>query len=227
MAIENEYIKITGGKAQFVREVIEKEVPSEQFLAHIEDTMSVNTGILPRNCFYMLKEDDRIVYAIEIQASIKKVVWLDRHNGERSNHMISIPYTQFYIQARENGMVGNMFISCTKTPVLSLTDELFVPPYPNIYERGEGSVCTGSMRVPQDAPLGAKINNIVSGFFEADFNKDLTPSWLFGVDDYNEYLPRWEEATKADRFFAVADTTEYRPRGTTVGAFIKSKISFG
>lgn len=229
--MSEQYIEIVGGNAKFVTKTVEREIPVEQFIAHLEQTMSVDTGILPKNCFYMLREEDRFLFAVEIPASVKKVVWLNKHNGERTIHMISIPYTQFYIQAKASGMVGSMYVSCTKQPITNLNDQVFAPPYPNIHDRGTGMVCTGSMRVPQDAPLGAKINSIVSTFFEADFNRDLTPDVLSCLRDQvggdrEKYIPAWEAKTREDRFFAISDEVEYTEMGYNVGDYVKRRIQF-
>ena len=229
--MSEQYIEIVGGNVQFVNKSVEREIPVEQFLAHLELTMSVDTGILPKNCFYMMREEDRFLYAVELPASVKKAVWLNKRNGERTIHMISIPYTQFYIQAKNNGMIGSMYLSCTKQPIINLTDPLFVAPYPNIYDRGTGKVCTGSMRAPQDAPLGAKINSIVSTFFEADFNRDLPPEVLSCIrdevgDDRDKYFPAWEAKTREDRFFSISDAVEYKELRTNVQDLVKRLVRF-
>lgn len=229
--MSEQYIEIVGGNVQFVNKSVEREIPVEQFLAHLELTMSVDTGILPKNCFYMMREEDRFLYAVELPASVKKVVWLNKQTGERTVHMISIPYTQFYIQAKNNGMIGNMYLSCTKQPITNLNDPLFVAPYPNIHDSGTGRVCTGSMRVPQNAPLGAKINSIVSTFFEADFNRDLSPQVLSCIagevgSDREKYIPAWEAKTREDRFFSISDAVVYQELGTNVQDLVKRLVRF-
>lgn len=207
-------IKIVGEKVQYVREEVLKEVGIDDFVANIESNMGCDTGILPRGCLYMKKQGEHCVYLVEVPAGIVPVSFKDR-NGHVTNHMLSIPFTQFYVKCNPSAnTILAIMMSVTKTPMVSVEQDIFVAPYLNIFDRGVGQVCTGSMVIPQDVPLKTKVDATVSTFFEADFNADLTPAPpnVLKYTDAKKYIVDWAKLTAADRFFACAPGTVYEKR---------------
>lgn len=212
-----DFIKIDGNDVIYVREEIVKKVGIDSFLANIENNMGINTGILPRNCLYMKREGNNCVYLVEVPAGLVPVSFKDEHNAVTS-FMISIPFTQFYVFCNPAAnTILSIYMSVTKTPLVSISQEVFIAPYLNIFGGGTSNVCTGSMQIPQDVPLNMKVNATVSTFFEADFNADLTPTTFADIKFVNakDYITKWAKLTAKDRFFACAPDTKYRKHECT------------
>lgn len=207
-----EIIKIVGDSVQYIREEVIREVGVDSFVANIEKNMGRDTGILPRGCLYMKTEGGKCVYLIEVQAGLVPVTYKDGR-GNRSNLMISIPFTQFYLSCNYGSeTILNAHLTVTKTPLVDINQEVFIAPYLNIFSNGEGEVCTGSMSVPQNVSLKLKVEAFVSGFFEADFNADLTPTTFAPVgvfENAQKYLKKWAEFTSKDRFFSCSKDAVY------------------
>ena len=219
-------VRIEDGRVKYVREEIVREVSVESFVANIENRIPVYTGILPRGCLYMMKNMGKCVYLVEVPSSLVPVSFKQERNV--SNYVISIPFTQFYVHCNPSaGTIISIMMSVTKTPLVSVTQKVSVPPYLNIFSNGEGNVCTGSMQIPQDAPIKMKVDSVVSAFFEADFNSDLTPCIpaVFGrVRDFREYMEKWADFTKKDRFFACSREIEYKVHRHTPYEIIKEMM---
>lgn len=221
-------VKIVGNEVQYVREEVVKKIGIDSFLANIENNLGVNTGILPRGCLYMRREGEKCVYLVEVPAGLVPVSFKDS-NGAVTNYMISIPFTQFYVVCNPtaNTILG-IYMTVTKTPLLSVDQEVFVAPYLNIFDRGIGNVCTGSMQIPQDVSLKIKVDATVSTFFEADFNSDLTPSAIKTLGEYRnpkDYIMKWAKATTKDRFFSCAPSTEYTKHDRTPAQIIERAMA--
>ena len=212
-----DYIKIDKNEVLYVREEIVKKVGIESFVANIEKSMGVDTGILPRNCLFMRQSGERCAYLIEVPAGLVPVSFKDERNNV-INYMISIPFTQFYVVCNPvANTILSIFMSVTKTPLISIDQTVFIAPYLNIFGQGTSNVCTGSMQIPQNVPLNMKVNATVSTFFEADFNADLTPTTFGKINWTNakDYITKWARLTTKDRFFACAPDTEYKEHELT------------
>jgi hypothetical protein len=217
-------VKIVGNEVQYIREEIVKKVGVDSFIANIENNLGVNTGILPRGCLYMKREGDVCVYLVEVPAGLVPVSFKDSRSSI-TNYMISIPFTQFYIKCNPvANTILSIYMSVTKTPLMSVDQEVFVAPYLNIFGQGKDNVCTGSMQIPQDVSLKIKVDATVSTFFEADFNADLTPSPIKTLGDYRnpkDYITKWAKATEKDRFFSCSPSTEYYKHDKTPAQIIE------
>lgn len=212
-----DFVKIDGNEVLYVREEIVKKIGIDSFLANIEGNMGINTGILPRNCLYMRREGANCVYLVEVPAGLVPVSFKDERNNV-TNFMISIPFTQFYVFCNPSAnTILSIYMSVTKSPLVSILQEVFVAPYLNIFGNGTSNVCTGSMQIPQDVPLNMKVNATVSTFFEADFNADLSPTTFADIKFVNakDYITKWAKLTAKDRFFACAPDTKYRKHELT------------
>lgn len=212
-----DFVKIDGNEVLYVREEIVKKIGIDSFLANIESNMGINTGILPRNCLYMRREGTNCVYLVEVPAGLVPVSFKDERNAV-TNFMISIPFTQFYVFCNPSAnTILSIYMSVTKSPLVSICQEVLVAPYLNIFGGGKSNVCTGSMQIPQDVPLNMKVNATVSTFFEADFNADLSPSTFAGIEYRNakDYITKWAKLTAKDRFFACAPDTKYHKHELT------------
>lgn len=211
-------VKIVGDKVQYVREEIVKEIGIDNFVAGIENNMGCNTGILPRGCLYMRKEGERCVYLVEVPAGLVPVSFKDSSNNV-ANYTISIPFTQFYVGCNfEAATILAIYMSVTKSPLVAVEQEVFVAPYLNIFSQGRGSVCTGSMQIPQDVSLKLKVDSTVSTFFEADFNADLTPTPFSALGQFrnaHDYIKKWAKLTAEDRFFSCSPNTVYQKHPDT------------
>lgn len=217
-------VRIIGDKVQYVREEVVKEIGVDNFVAGIESKMGCNTGILPRGCLYMRKENERCVYLIEVPAGLVPVSFKEG-SGNVINYTISIPFTQFYILCNyDAGTILSIYMSVTKTPLVAIEQEIFVAPYLNIFSQGKGNVCTGSMQIPQDVSLKLKVDATVSTFFEADFNADLSPTPFSSLGSFTNaanYIKKWAKLTAEDRFFACAPAAIYAKHPDTPAKIIE------
>lgn len=213
-----EKIIIEGNKVKFVEEVIKRQIDADQFIAHIEDTVGVNTGILPRNCLYMKRENGISVYVVEVPAGCFPVKY---RSDKLFDMVLSFPFTQFYIPMTASGSIGNIYLTVTKIPVKSVKDTIYTAPYLNIFNKGRGKLCTGNVRVPDTTNNIEKINGVINGFYMAESNLDLNPAIPACFSNqaklhYKYYYHEWEEFTKKDKFFAVSDTVQYTPRNKSI-----------
>lgn len=163
----------------------------------------------------MKKENNRCVYLIEVPAGLVPVTFKES-DGRITNYMISIPFTQFYVACNPNAKtILSIKVTVTKAPLTSVEQDVFIAPYLNIFDQGNGNVCTGSMQIPQDVSLKMKVDATVSTFFEADFNADLTPQSFKPIGNFtnaSSYIKKWAKLTAEDRFFSCAPSTEYVKR---------------
>lgn len=208
MATVNPIIKIENGTVKYIEEQIIKQVSAKDYLTQLEQSLSVNTGILPRNCIYM-KRAGASVYVMEIPARVIPIVY--SVGAEKTNLIISIPFTQFYVRINHQEAIEYMFITVTKKPIKSMEDMVCVAPYPNIHSAGTSNVCTGSMRIDSGTSLSQKLERLTSMFFESGFNADLTPRMIGKIakNGIKEYMIAWDEETKKNKFFALDENTNY------------------
>lgn len=202
-------IRIENGTVTYFEETIIKQVSAKDYLEQLERNLSVDTGILPRNCIYMRRERAS-VYVMEIPARVIPIVYM--MGTEKTDLIISIPFTQFYIRINQQEAIEYMFMTVTKKPIKSMADKVFTAPYPNIHGCGSSNVCTGSMSITSDAPMNQKLERLTSMFFESGFNSDLTPTMIERIarNGIKEYMVAWDEETKKNKFFALDENTKYQ-----------------
>lgn len=207
------YLEIEGNTVRQVERTVTKTMSIESFVASIEGNVPVESGMLPRNCIYFCKRAGRFVYVIEVPAQLVNVRTRNRE-GTEHQYRIHIPFTQFFVTGNPvTKAIGNIYVTATKRPLRSLTDEVLTSPYPNIHNAGRDRVCTGSMSIPSDIELDAKVNVVCSEFFTAAFNNDLTPgcpdgwSWNRGVD---AYMQHWAELSSQNRCLMLSDSVTMR-----------------
>lgn len=218
-------LEIEGNTVRQVQRETLKTVSLESFVASIESNVPVESGMLPRNCIYFCKRGGRFVYVIEVLAQLVNVRTRNRE-GQEHQYRIHIPFTQFYVTGNPvTKAIGNIYLTATKRPLRSLSEPVFTAPYPNIHSNGRDRLCTGSMNVPAELELEAKVNVICSEFFTAAFNNDLTPgcpdgwTWNRGVD---AYMQHWADLSSQNRCLMLSDSVAMRQHPSTPAQIIET-----
>jgi hypothetical protein len=89
----------------------------------------------------------------------------------------------------ENGTVGSVYPFCSKEPIHSASDKIYIVPLPNINESGNAHFCLGSNAYEMGWPLYKKVDFVVSGIFSTTWNDDLQmrPMKDFGFSSFREW----------------------------------------
>lgn len=88
------------------------------------------------------------------------------------------------------------------------------------------------MVVTPDSTPNVKVNELVSNFFESEFNSDLTAAIpaLFSARTVEAMFENWEKETAKDRYFQISDKIEYKDfpeKNRTVKVVMEALLSEG
>ena len=66
-------IKIVGDEVITTEEVEQKRISLDSFLANLENGFNFDSGILPRGCLRMRKNENSVLYAMELAQQIVRM----------------------------------------------------------------------------------------------------------------------------------------------------------
>ena len=195
---ETHSIVIEGDLARVTRTTVERQVRTSDLLAEIAKQQPLQTGLLPRGCLAYARaasEEGQPVtlYILERTAATVTIRYKDAHSGQEQTDQnittlcLSWPHTQWLV-CHLGTTITDLYLTCTKTPVASLDDPLFILPMPNIHESGNGPVCLGNLALP-DLPAPAErtthlIERVLSSLWNHDLVPDLSPFCFESLQDW-------------------------------------------
>ena len=184
--------------------------------------------LVPEGTRYFAREGNYMNVLTEYAPGLRRIVY--RRNGERGEpitrvYELAMPYVQFVTVFRGSGRTmqfDSVRVSCGKTPVNTLEHQVHKLPLPNVGLGGPYQVCTGrggqgmAVATGRDSVID-KVNTTVTGFWQSEFNTDLSDSLLtflaknFGLDTArrgtNEEvfaaLDRWQDRSRQNPMFML------------------------
>ncbi|NCA14699.1 MAG: hypothetical protein EBS89_11310, partial [Proteobacteria bacterium] len=150
---------------------------------------------------------------------------------------MSLPYIQVIATFTRSGSdysfsQHQLYMSCTKTPLRSLDQQVNRLILPNTHHHGQ--ICTGTMRnLPgTNTTIVEKIEAIMSSYWQSEFNSDLNANFVWFLQTNNlmpqgletnvsfvEGLRRWSELSARDPMYAIGEGVRYQTQ-STMGALL-------
>jgi hypothetical protein len=223
------------------------EGTTNQFVDNVTNQLSSQTNswivqnsnqlmVVPEGTRFVHRDSNNVTVLIEHKPSVRTIRFnAALRGGSLQSYQISLPYIQYFITfVHENGndRFRAMSITCSKTSVQTLNDVVYQLPLPNV--NSSGSVCIGNMGTgtTSGTNIVEKINTIISGFWNSNFNYDLSDSMIefwnsnFHVPENNSLywhrMGEWAKKTAEDSLFSLKAT--YHECGQ-VSRFIRSDIA--
>ena len=200
------------------------------------DATTGSLVIFPEGTRFVSKDAEKLVIVNEMEPQVRNInirQVVQEPSGNRVvNHTfaLSLPYIQmvsiFNRQGNDYAFGNQLFMSCTKTPLRSLDQQVFRLPLPNVHQHGQ--ICTGSMRnLPGvGTSIVEKIEGIMNSYWNSEFNTDLTHNFIdFGNKNLGGVahgstngiiaaFRTWQQLSAANPMFAIAPNTQYVANGS-------------
>lgn len=192
------------------------------FLKKLNERYTVSqSGLIPRNCRYLEKIGARTLVVIEEPPSVRTLFYyrglttkhredlttekikqfkinLADYDSDPCNFTVALPYI-IYIMMFDKTRLEYIYMAVRPKPIISLTDNLFVPPFPNI--NSSSSVCLGD-GVNGSPNIIVATDQVVKRFWASQFNTDYTTNFY-----QYEQIPiignlfEWQYMTEVDPMF--------------------------
>lgn len=188
------------------------------------DANAAQLMIVPDGTKLVHRDANRVTVVVEQKPTTRTITFNGSSRGlDPATYRISLPYIQYFINFISDGSndrFNSMFMTCTTKSLTSLNDTVYKLPLPNV--NTNGSVCVGNMATGSSngSNLVDKINSIITGFWQSNFNFDLSDSmiefWNSNFPSTNESLyfrrfPDWVAKSNEDSLFGLKAT--YHPIG--------------
>jgi hypothetical protein len=161
------------------------------------------------------------LFAVELTPKIVTIKFKSGRTSTDSEiemYKLSLPFIQVYVSiGKAGGSINETRLSCTKLPVETLDQPVFILPLPNQHDHGNGNVCTGDIRISNELPTNKKVKNLIEKFFTSAFNTDLTTDYpeslKFKVNETATLvgIAGWSKHTENNAMFGISDIVQYTP----------------
>lgn len=225
---ETKRISVEGGLVRMERVIIEREAKAEDFMAEIARMQPLDSGLLPEGCVAVRRWCDenkvtQCLYLIEREGGLQPIKFRPSKGGEEQRELVlSFPRTVWCcrtLQAPAADIVsmGDCAVAVICRPVRAegLATKLFRLPMPNLYEDGNGAVCTGNIQLHEHGATPAeKVGRLIQQILESAWNDDLMPDFEgLGIDG----LEDWARKSAADPEFHAKIFYKAHVAGTVGG----------
>lgn len=225
---ETKRITVEGGLVRMERIVIEREAKAEDFMAEIARMQPLDSGLLPEGCVCVRRWCDeqkvaQSLYLIERTAGLEPIRFRPVKNGEDvKEFVLSWPRTLWCCQtlqapAADIVSMGDCAVAVVCKPIREegLATKLFRLPMPNLYEDGNGAVCTGNIQLHENGATAAeKVSHLIRQILDSAWNDDLMPDFEgLGIDS----LEGWAAKSAADPEFHQRIAFRAHSAGTVGG----------
>lgn len=229
---EAKRITVEGGLVRMERIVIEREAKAEDFMAEVARMQPLDSGLLPEGCVAVRRwcDENKVtqsLYLIERAPGLQPIQFRPVKGGEEvRNLVLSWPRTIWFcrtIQAPAADIVsiGDCAVAVLCKPVREegLATKLYRLPMPNLYEDGNGAICTGNIQLHQQKATAAeKVGGLIHQILESGWNDDLMPDFEgLGIDG----LEDWAQKSTDDPEFHRAIDFKAHNAGT-LGAMLEN-----
>jgi hypothetical protein len=192
------------GEVRMVERTIMHTATVEDFSRLLATPRDNNIMHLPANTRHILAEGatGRIALVIELPPAVRTMTWGGgARAGKKANasYTLAVPWVYFVfglqradpddINSRLD--MANWGVFCARKRLMALTDPLKALPINNVYT--DGRICFGSAAAEPGQNIGQHIDNLVTNFWNTDFNYDVWPH-LPGFTDYEE----WQKVSATD-----------------------------
>jgi len=220
---------IEGNLARVTKTTVERQVRTSDLLDELGRTQPLHTGLLPPGCIAFSRTTDsrnqiNTLYVLERPAGLVAIRYkrASSHEAQKGEDIVSLtlswPHTQWLVHWI-GPAISQLFVACTKAPIYSLGDAIFVLPMPNLHEGGHGGVCLGNLTLPGEHGPAARTAHLVETVLGSLWNTDLLPNYeslgLKGLDD-------WAERSAVDPQFGLS--LNYKPHNQETLATLMATI---
>ena len=209
----------------FIEEVAEngtmrkKHVNFEDIQEIFQKNITINTGILPKDCVFFEQSDGKTVVILQKDPQIYNIKYHKRGDSEVNTFKIPMPYCFFGLVIADKKIQKSLLV-CSKMPLLKMDCEIFQFPLGNVFtDTGEWKICWGRTAMP-NIPSPRFAAGIPNLFFSSPFNEDLTGNTFVGYSegyDMNAFL----EDLNGAEFFPIE---KLKPLGTFRDLLLKLRI---
>ena len=210
-------IRIKDGVVENISETVISRCTEDEFIENIKRGIPIDTGLLPKNCIYMQSKKDSRLYILELPPKTVNINYTATTGVKK--YRVSIPVVQAYVLVKDKA-ISMLHLSCTKSRIQSLEDNIYILPLLNQHSDGNSYVCTGDIKSDISIPISKRIEKLVNAYFMSNFNSDLTIQYPAAIKNG---LPEWDKKTKENPLFGISEHIKYTPhkRGT-----VKEMINF-
>ena len=220
---------IEGNLARVTKTTVERQVRTSDLLDELGRTQPLHTGLLPPGCIAFSRTTDsrnqiNTLYVLERPAGLVAIRYkrASSHEAQKGEDIVSLtlswPHTQWLVHWI-GPAISQLLVVCTKTPICSLEDAIFVLPMPNLYEGGHGGVCLGNLTLSDEPGPAARTARLVENVLGSLWNTDLLPDHealgLKGLED-------WAEHSATDPLFGLS--LNYKPHNEETLANLMATI---
>lgn len=212
-----EVVAYTDGEERVTRRRVKLADWQEQLRAH-EGALEF---LPPISCGHIIARQvkgNRSCVVAQLQPAVRSFVY----TPDSRMYAVAMPYIvlaiNFVGQAIDGTSAANkcgIFWYYRNDPVTSLDDALGHCNMPNVYK--DGAVCWGKEVIPLDAPLGRKVEMVVSAIFSSNFNQhELGEQWepAKKIEGHPQSFQDWETRSRENPEFVLK--LAWRPSGLTV-----------
>ena len=233
LRVEGERVELFQGEDPLGTTSVEEAVLS---LAASQD-LAPSCGVLPRGVRLLRERGDATALAVEVPPQLRTVRWLADDSpapyGPKARYrerFLAFPYLVLLVVFRSGELTGAQQLYYRTEP-LDRGEELLLP---NLYNVAEGYglrcwLCLANLSGLSELAWPAKVDRILEHVFWASFNQSSevhegNSYWgsMQGIDPRLASLDAWEEASRADRRFALS--VPWKPAGTTASAELEGML---
>lgn len=154
-----------------------------------------NAIVLPEGTKFIHKSGLLTTLIIEQAPQVRT---LSIGNGKYS---IALPYVQFIFCIREDKVDDEVYVVVTKKPLTNLDDVVYQLPLPNVENC---KICRGKMTVAASTCVTTNIKNYIGGFWQSEFNADLSVFHTSFMDKNELNCKEWEKQSRANPLFILS-----------------------
>lgn len=210
---------ISGDTISLVEKKIVHTTTIKDFEQSIVKLSPLRSEILPVGCKAFVTNPAAGVscYVVERLPGLTSLTFHKHKHAtdDLQDFLISLPFMQFYVVLKEcpaGYAFVAVYLSCTKVPIRTYEDHVYIMSLPNIFNGGEGKVCTGDIRVAMSNPSTA-CEELISSFFSAPSNLDLSMRYprelAKGGDNHQAALSKWAELSNGNPLFGISKDITY------------------
>lgn len=192
---------------EFTRNIANKlSAMSQQWV----DGVSNDLVVFPEGTRYIFRDGACTTVVVEQQPQNRHI----NYNGKV--YLLAMPFVQFIIPFRNHVPTGHLFVGMTKKPITDLDQMIFNPIVPNIREH---QVCMGNFKFPQNGTMTEKVEKIISGFWQSEFNDSGSNYMMPFIKENNLSLDVWSQHSRKDSTFILEKKIKFSA-GRTIRKFL-------
>lgn len=199
-----QFLRIEGDAVHLVSERVERTVRLPDLLAEAGRQAGFTSPVLPAGCRLYKAAGGYTTFVVEQLPQTRQLTWRNMGNQGREQWKLAFPYVIFVVAFSGDAVdTGNCRIFYRTAPLGGEDDNLMRQNLCNTSQ--DGRICTGSMRVA-GVTMAAKAESFVSGFWQSEFNSDLSGNnWEPASQKFPQVrsLEAWAKASEENPLFPL------------------------